>query len=420
VKTTAAVIAIPPEMDEPIRAEIFGVERLEQHAESLAAAQRATDKPSKGRNLLPRVRENGKALLAAYRNTVEAARAKREITAAEEWFLDNFHVVDDQLRGIRSHLPGSYYRLLPKIAAGHLEGYPQVYGLAWAYVAHTDSRFGLETLRRFTRAYQRVQPLTIGELWALVIHLRVALVENLRRLADQIVRARQARARADEVADRLLGQSGRSAEHADDVLSHLGDAPLNEAFAVQLVQRLRDQDPSILPALDWLQKRLGAQGTSPTQIVAHGHQAQAAANVTVRNIIGSMRWVSSIDWLEFFEDVSLVDEILRTLPGFGAMDFATRNEYRTSIELLSRGSGRSEIEVTREALRLARDAGRVNAEASSQRPPDRDETGPPKNESGLPGVPARAEMDPGYYLVSRGRRDFERRLGFRPPLRMRL
>jgi cyclic beta-1,2-glucan synthetase len=158
-----AVIAGPPEVEEPIRAEIFGVERLEQHAESLAAAQRTTDKPSKGRNLLPRVRENGKALLAAYRNIVEAARAKCEITPAEEWLLDNFHVVDEQLRVIRDHLPGSYYRLLPKIAAGHLEGYPQVYGLAWAYVAHTDSRFGLETLRRFIRVYQRVQPLTIGE-----------------------------------------------------------------------------------------------------------------------------------------------------------------------------------------------------------------------------------------------------------------
>src|SRR3989442_13893555 len=87
--------------EEPIRAELFGIERLEQHAESLAAAHRTTGKPPRGRNLLPRVRENAHVLLAAYRNIAETVLAKREITPAAEWILDNFHVVDEQLRGIR-------------------------------------------------------------------------------------------------------------------------------------------------------------------------------------------------------------------------------------------------------------------------------------------------------------------------------
>jgi cyclic beta-1,2-glucan synthetase len=413
VSTIDAFIA-PAQVDEPIRAELFGIERLEQHAESLAAAQRTTEKPAKGKNLLPRVRENGRALLGAYRNIVEAVREKSEITPAAEWLLDNFFVVDEQLREIRDHLPGSYYRLLPKIAEGHLAGYPRVYGLAWAYVAHTDSRFDLKTLQRFVRAYQRIQPLTIGEVWAVAIHLRVALVENMRRLAERIVRARQARAGADELADRLLGLSSQPAEHADDVLSRLDDAPLAGAFAVQLIQRLRDQDPSIMPALAWLHEKLSAQGTSANEVVAQEHHAQGAGNVTVRNIITSMRWMSSIDWLEFFESVSLVDEVLRASPGFAAMDFATRNEYRTQIELLSRRSRRSEIEVAREAMALAQRAARDDGY------PRTDEAEVLEGEPGLPGVPERAEEDPGYYLVSSGRRAFERHLGFRVPLRIRL
>jgi cyclic beta-1,2-glucan synthetase len=413
VNATAAVVT-PPQLDEPIRAEIFGIERLEQHAESLASAQRATEKPTRGRKLLPRVRENGRALLAAYRNIVEAVRTKREITPAEEWLLDNFFVVDEQLREIRDHLPRTYYHLLPKVVEGHLAGYPRVYGLAWAYVAHTDSRFELETLQRFVRAYQRVQPLAIGELWAVAIHLRVALLENLRRLSEQIISARQARARADELADRLLGLSGQPAERAEDVLSRLGDAPLAGAFAVQLIQRLRDQDPSIMPALVWLNKKLRAQGTLPVEVVAQEHRAQAAANVTVRNIIASMRWMSSIDWLEFFESVSLVDKVLRAAPGFAAMDFVTRNEYRTQIELLSRRSRRSEIEVAREAVRLARKAARAKER------PDAVAAELPHGEPQLPGIPERAEEDPGYYLLSRGRRAFERQLGFRVPLGIRI
>jgi cyclic beta-1,2-glucan synthetase len=403
LKATDTVIASASSQEEPIRAELFGIERLEQHAESLAAAHRAAGKPPKRRNLLPRVRENARVLLAAYRNIAATVLAKREITPAAEWLLDNFHVVDEQLRGIRDHLPRGYYRLLPKIGVGHLAGYPRVFGLAWAYVAHTDSRFELETLQRFVRAYQRVQPLTIGELWAVAIHLRVALVENLRRLSQLIIGSRLERARADEVADRLLHLGDRPVESADAILASLGDAALARAFAVQLVQRLRGQDPSIMPALTWLDARLAAQGTTADEVVAQEHQAQAAANVTVRNIITSMRWMSSIDWTEFFESVSLVDEILRTTPGYAAMDFTTRNQYRARIELLSRRSMHSEIEVARDAVLLVRNARRENAPADT-----------------LPGVPDRAEEDTGYHIMAGGRRAFEKRLGFRVPLKIRL
>ena len=413
---TDSAIGASSDVEEPIRAEVFGAERLEEHAASLAAAVRITEKPTRGRPLLPRVRDNRRALLNAYHDVAEAVAAKREITLAEEWFLDNFHVVDRQLLEIRDHLPPGYYRRLPKIADGHLVGYPRVYALAWAYVAHTDSRFEVKTLGSFIRAYQRTQPLSIGELWAAPIHLRMALVENLRRLSERVVRARHARAEADDLADRLLGLSGRPAENAEDVLRHLDDTSLSDAFAVQLVQRLRDQDESVTPALAWLNRKLSVQVMSPGEVVAREHQAQGAANATVRNVITSMRQMSSIDWLEFFESVSLVDEELRDAPAFLAMDFDTRDEYRKQVEVLSRGSGRSEIEVAREAVLLAANAaqGRHRSHALAG------ESDSSESQVGPAGVPERPDQDPGYYLVSTGRMDFERRLGFRARPRLRL
>lgn len=128
----------------------------------------------------------------------------------------------------------------------------------------------------------------------------------------------------------------------------VGDS-LQNGFAVQLVQRLRDQDESVAPALAWLARALRAQGTTPPEAVAREHRAQRAANATVRNIITSMRWMSSIDWLEFFESVSLVDAEPRGSAAYPAMDFETRDEYRRQVEILSRGSGQSEIEIARRA-----------------------------------------------------------------------
>src|SRR2546429_4549414 len=175
---------MPPILEEPIRAELFGIERLEQHAESLAAAQRVMSESGQGRRLLPRVLENGRVLREAHRVIAKAIREERAITPAAEWLVDNFHLVDEQLREIRDDLPPGFYRELPKLADGPLAGYPRVYGVAWAFVVHTDSRFDPDALRRFVLSYQRVQPLSIGGLCAITIILRVFLVSNHPRFAE--------------------------------------------------------------------------------------------------------------------------------------------------------------------------------------------------------------------------------------------
>ena len=341
------------EPEEPIRAELFSVERLEQHAQTLAVAQKITDSPRKGRAVWPRITENGRVLLESYRLLARAIKDERWITPAAEWLVDNYPIVDEQLREIRDDLPPDYYRELPKLAEGRLAGYPRVLGIAWAYIAHTDSRFEPESLRRMVRAYQVVEPLTIGELWAIAISLRILLVDNLRRLSEQIVRGRVARQKADELADSLLGIGKDSPEVAAAALRRLSRTELPTAARVQLFQRLRDQDPAATPALRWQEESLATDGTTAEEMVRLEHQRQATTNVTVRNVITSMRLISWFDWAGFVEGASLVDEVLGAEGSFAHMDFATRDRCRHSVEELARISGRSEIEVARAAAALA-------------------------------------------------------------------
>jgi cyclic beta-1,2-glucan synthetase len=394
--------AAPWDNEESIRAELFSVERLEEHAASLAAAQTVTARPTAGRSLAVRLRDNESVLLEAYRAIANVVGVGGAITPAAEWLLDNYHLVEGQIREIRDDLPPGYYRQLPKLTTGPFAGYPRVFGVAWAFVAHTDSRFDPEMLSRFLRAYQRVQPLTIGELWAVAITLRIVLVENLRRGARRIVASRAARQEADALADRLLGVNAQPAEPIRSVFQHYEQAPLPAAFAVQLVQRLRDQDPKVTRALVWLEERLRAQGTTADEIVHDEHQRQGAANVTVRNIITSMRLISDVDWADLFENVSLVDETLRSGSGFADMDFPTRNLYRSAIEELARGSKLTELEIARAALLAANDPQR-QAQGDGRHRGERD--------------PGARMHDPGYYLIAGGRRAFEASVEFRAPLR---
>ncbi len=374
-----------------------------------------------GRSLAARLRENESVLLEAYRAIESAVGAGRAITPAAEWLLDNYHLVEEQIREIRDDLPPGYYRQLPKLTAGPFAGYPQVFGVAWAFVAHTDSRFDPEMLRRFVRAYQRVQPLSIGELWAVAITLRIVLVENLRRGARRIETSRAARQEADTLADRLLGVNGHPGEPMRSVFQHYEQAPLEESFAVQFVQRLRDQDPKVTRALMWLEERLAAQGTTADEIVHDEHQSQGATNVTVRNIITSMRLISDVDWTELFENVSLVDDTLRSGSDFADMDFPTRNLYRSAIEELARGSKLTELEIARAALLAASEPN--GRERDSHRPegdpcpPEGDPCPPEGDPDGRLRDPASRERDPGYHLIAGGRRAFEATVGFRAPLR---
>ncbi len=370
-----------------LREEIFSIERLEEHARSLAAAQGVTRKPGFRRSLGARLRDNEKSLLASYRSIARAVDEGRSITPAAEWVLDNYHVIEEQIREVREDLPAGFYRQLPKLADGPFAGFPRVFGIAWAFVAHTDSRFDPEFLLRFVRAYQTVEPLTIGELWAVAITLRIVLVENLRRVAQRIVASRLARQEADAVADRLLGVNGQSVDPSALAAWKRRSGKLTPAFTVQLVQRLRDQDPRVTPALLWLEEELRKLGTHTDRMVREEHQRQAASNVTVRNIITSMRLMSDVDWAEFFENVSLVDEALNALGEFTRMDFATRNLYRTAIEVLGRGSNVTELAIAKRVIAMAHEA----------RDP--------------------RERDPGFWLISDGRARLEREIGYRPPLR---
>ena len=194
--------------DQPIRAELFSAERLEQHAKSLAEAKTDSRGSHPKRSLRRRLNDNAKSLIADFRALALAAKSGRQITSAGEWFLDNFYIVEEQIREVQKDLPANFYNELPKLAGGPLAGYPRVYGIAWALIAHTDGAFDMDRLDRFVRAYQDVDPLKIGELWAIAVTLRITLVENLRRLIEIVI----ARLNDAERADAIAYDTGRLAQ----------------------------------------------------------------------------------------------------------------------------------------------------------------------------------------------------------------
>jgi cyclic beta-1,2-glucan synthetase len=393
------VPAVEPAADpDPQTAEIFSQDQLEAYSERIAVTHRLAENPRRGRPLLPRLDESAARLEEAYRFLSAAARTDPHPVSSEDWLRDNHHVVQDQVREIRQDLPRNYYLELPKLADGPDQGYPRVYLLASELIAHTAGRIDLETLIDFVNAYQRRAELSIGEIWAIPIMLRLALVEELCRLADGVVAARRSRDQARRWHKELLSSADWTEANILRLLQEgrQEDNRLSAAFVVELLQWLRDQPSTVGPAWQALQHALQDQDDSADEMLRIEHQREAADQLAIGNVITSMRRVSSIDWTLFFERVSLVEHLLRGDPAgaYALMDFSTRDRYRHSIEQLARRARRTETDVAGRAIELANIASRDD-----------------------PRYDRRHHV--GYYLISRGRFGLERDLGYKPRLRER-
>ncbi|TGP27038.1 MULTISPECIES: glucoamylase family protein [unclassified Mesorhizobium] len=344
-----------------------------------------------------RIRDSAKRILEVYRST-NAAQAKGEtITPAAQWLLDNNYLVEETIFQVKRDLPRRFYRQLPTLRLADGTVLPRAFVVAWSYVEHSDSAVSATMFKAIVEGFQSVEPLKIGELWALPSLLRFVLIENLRRIAVRVERTRQMRHIANEVADRVLATD----DNADRtrILSTYAAHAQDTTFATQLLYRLRDGSQNAGRALEWLEGELEKTGSDAEEIIISEHQTLSSGNVTTGNIIRGLRLINDVDWTVWFEGVSRIDTLLREKTDFAALDFFSRDQYRTAIEQLARRSDLSEFRVAEKAIELA---GHV--------PGVTDASGVP--ETADPAV----HTDVGFFLVGPRRPELEQAIGYRPPI----
>ena len=324
-----------------IRAELFGTQRFEEHGRSLAQAQTVSTSTSWGESMsfFPRVQGNIAALRQSYDYIATISQSGQYVTPAAVWLLDNFHLVEAQLQQIQEGVPRRYYADLPKLAGKPLEGLPRVYGIAWAYVAHTDSVLDPALFTAFLHAYQEVNQLSLGELWAMPTTLRVVLLENLRRVADHIAEGKAAR----EAAHALWDAPGSLSENdLNNLLEGMRARGLERSFLTQLWQRIPDQsDDANAMLVYWINLHC----KNGLALIAGSQTAQASTNLTISNIINSMRLIGQVEWRELIEPVSSAMQVLQQLPSFALESEGTRQQITQAMEKIARDSAQAELTV---------------------------------------------------------------------------
>ncbi|MEP7079017.1 MAG: cyclic beta 1-2 glucan synthetase, partial [Chthoniobacterales bacterium] len=337
---------------------MFGVEQLARHARAIAGQHKVSAGRSSDR-LLARLAHNEEVLRAFNRATL-AVDESRRVTPAAEWLLDNFYLIEEQIQLARRHLPRRYSRELPRLTSGPSAGLLRVYDIVLELISHVDAEIDAESLTAFVAAYQKVSALKLGELWAIPIMLRLALIENLQRVTTGLTSARRDRNLANVWVDRLQDMAEKNPSRLVIVVADMAqsDLPLSSSFVAEFCQRLSRLNPVLHLARGWLEQRLVEQGLSIEQLVHQESQSQASDQVSVSHSIASLRLLSAIDWKEFLETLSLVEQTLRGDPAdvYSDMDFGTRDRYRHAVESLAGQSRLSETEVAQKAVQLAKES----------------------------------------------------------------
>ncbi|MBU1353875.1 MAG: carbohydrate-binding protein [Gammaproteobacteria bacterium] len=336
---------------EPLRAEVFGIARFEEHGRHLGASHDAGKAPFGRSTFYPRLQSNIRALRASYHYIFDTPHDEHPVSPAAEWLSDNFHLIESQLKQIRAGLPPRYYRSLPLLQNAPLAGLPRVYGVAWSFVAHTDSAFDESLLVHFLNAYQGERELSQGELWALPTTLRVVLIENLRRLAERLASHKAAQELASLCATHCKDLTLPALDAARASLDRRGVGPV---FLVHLAQAmagrraLGGQTQALLPVQVWLQAAV------PDLVALQTRQQidQAADQLSMGNAVTALRLIGAADWSDIIGETSLVLRVMLQSPVFAAEDESTRNTTLHGIERLSARSGRGEAAVAQALLAL--------------------------------------------------------------------
>ena len=377
----------------PIRGEVLGLERLGERARAVARGHHLlpAQKQRGAGPLLQRLEDTRAVLDRVYHQLNSGAERGLDISPAGDWLLDNFYIVQEHIREIRTNLPKGYYEELPKLATGALAGYPRAYEVAIELIAHTEGHLDLDNITLFVREYQTVTLLRMGELWAIPTMLRLGLVENIRRMALRVAARLQEVESADRSAAALREASEESPQALATALAAFVDdhPPFTPTWVARFLQQVRSYQTNFTPLI-WLEQWIGEDGPSAEEAATRSNRRVALTQVTVANSITSLRTISRLDWKDFVESQSATEKLLRQDPSghYASMTFGTRDHYRHIVEHIAKRVKRAEEEVAGEVLALAKLADPTDVRHAHV----------------------------GYFLVDKGRRVLEERVGYTPPL----
>lgn len=333
--------------------------QLEQHLQKIASGHNLVNKSEKSTYPIPHMLENFKTIQEVYNLLNEHLKLGISIHPAGEWLLDNLYIIEETVKQIQKELTLKKYQNFLGLANGQYKGFARIYVLAAEIVAYTDNKINKKDLEDYLASYQTKKNLSMEEIWNIGIFLQIAIIENIREVCEKIYVSQIEKYRAENMAERLIENKPKTdltyknnnvKRLEKDILEDM-QYPFVE-YMSYILKRYGKKGYSYLKALE---ETIELTGTTVTEIIKKEHFDMAVRKVSIGNSIISIKKIQRINFLEIFEKINGVEELLKQDPSgtYEKMDNKTKEYYRNKIKQISNKTKISEIYIARKILEIA-------------------------------------------------------------------
>ena len=334
--------------------------QLEKHLEKIASSHNITTKSQKNTYPVPHLIENFKTIEQVYELLNEHLKLGINIHPAGEWLLDNFYIIEETTKQIQKELPLNKYINFVGIANGEYQGFARIYVLASEIVAYTENKIEQENLEDYLKSYQTKKTLSMDEIWNIGIFLQIAIIENITDIALKIYSSQIQKYRVEQIAERLIEIKEKNEikykNNVKDIEKEMFQ-DMKYPFIEYMSYTLKRYGKKGYRYLKVLEEVVEKLGTTVSDVIKKEHFDIATQKVLMGNSITSIKKIQRINFLEIFEKINGVEELLKQDPAdvYINMDFRTKEYYRNKIKELSKKTKISEIYIARKTLELARE-----------------------------------------------------------------
>ena len=345
-----------------IKGALLSQNQLEAYLEKIASDHSLNRYSNKSTYPIPRLKENFEVITQVYQLLNDHIKIGIPIHPAGEWILDNYYVIDESVKFIKSQLNKSKYIDFLGIANGNYSGFARIYVLASEIVNYTDNKIDADTLSKLLQAYQRKKTLSMEEIWNINIFLQISLIENIREISERIYNSQVQKYKVENIIERLVEQKNKEELHFKNInkyqekIQHFNE--IKYSFIEYLSYRLKKYGKKAYAYINILEEQVNKMGMDISEVVKKEHYDIALRKISIGNCITSIKNLNRTSMVEIFESINGVEDILKKDPinVYDNMDYQTKAVYRNTIKEISKKTKISEIYITKKAWSLANNA----------------------------------------------------------------
>ena len=372
-----------------IKGAILDKNQLDSYLEKIASDHILQEKSNKDTYPIPRLKEDFEVIKEVYKLLNEHLEIGIPIHPAGEWILDNLYIIEEAIKNICKDLTLKKYTNFLGIANGRYEGFARIYVLAGEMVAYTDGKINGENLKQMLMAYQNKKSLSMNEIWNIGLFIQIVLIENIREICEYIYSCQMQKEKVENILSKFFNTKVKPS-HAT-VINSIKLTPMRNSFIEYMSYRLKKYGRKAFAYLNILEEEVEKTGNDISEIVKKEHFDVAVKKVLVGNAIITLKNISRVNFLEIFESINGVEDILKQDPAqqYDKMDVDTKTYYRNKIQEISKKTKISEIYIAKKCLELSKKA---------------------KEKLEINDINDERKTHIGYYLIDKGRNELAKEL----------